>query len=298
MVKDELLNQIFTLEDDRKLGYAEYGTVTGKPIFYFHGHRSSRLEPKIYDIQDIENEVRLIAVDRPGFGLSDFTPDHSILNWSSDIINFANFLDIDQFSVLGCSGGAPFALACAYKNPTRVKSCGIVSGLGPIELGIEGMAKNNRKELELAQNHPNRLKMLFKLQARLSRKLVEKDIDEIIKWFRKRGKDLPAPDKKFFEEKEMLSVYVPLMIEPFRQGIMGPFHEAQLFVKPWDFKLRDISPDIKVYLWHGDFDTSVPKKMAKSLCQEIPSCKAKFYTNEAHLSTAVNHIKEILMKLI
>jgi pimeloyl-ACP methyl ester carboxylesterase len=298
MVEEELLNQIFTLEDGRKLGYAEYGTVTGKPIFYFHGHRSSRLEPKIYDIQEIENQVHLIAVDRPGFGLSDFTPNHSILNWSSDIIKLANSQNIDEFSVLGGSGGAPFALACAYKNPKRVLTCGIVSGLGPIEFGIEGMTKNNRKELELAQKHPNRLKLLFKLQARLSKKLVERDIDEIIKMFRKRGKNLPEPDRKFFEEKEMLSMYVPLMIEPFRQGIMGPFHEAQLFVKPWGFKLGDISPDIKVYLWHGDLDTSVPKKMAISLCQEIPSCEAKFYSDDAHLSTAVNHIKEILMKLI
>lgn len=298
MVEEELLNQLFTLEDGRKIGYAEYGTVTGKPIFYFHGHRSSRLEPKIYDIEEIKNQVHILAVDRPGFGLSDFTSGHSILSWSSDIIEFANSLNIDKFSVLGGSGGAPFALACAYKNPKRVVTCGIISGLGPIELGIEGMAKNNRRELKLAQKHPKILKLLFKLQAKLSKKLVEKDIDEIIKMFRKRGKNLPEPDKKIFEDKEKLSMYVALMIEPFRQGIMGPFHEAQLFVKPWDFKLSDISPEVKVYLWHGELDTSVPKKMAQSVCQEIPRCEAKFYAHEAHLSTAVNHIKEILTTLI
>ena len=70
---------------------------------------------------------------------------------------------------------------------------------------------------------------------------MEKDIDEIIKMFRKKGKNIPEPDKKFFEDKEKLSTYVPLMTEPFRQGIIGPFHEAQLFVKPWGFKLSDIS---------------------------------------------------------
>ncbi|MBY8985478.1 MAG: alpha/beta hydrolase [Candidatus Lokiarchaeota archaeon] len=298
MTEEDLLNQLYVLEDGRKIGYAEYGDVAGKPIFYFHGHGSSRLEPKIYDIEEIENQVRIIAVDRPGFGLSDFTLDHSILSWSSDIIELANSLKIDRFSVLGGSGGAPFALACAYKNPERIVTCGIVSGLGPIELGIEGMAKNNRRELELAQKNPNRLKLLFKLQAKLSKKLVEKDIEVILKKFRKRGKNLPEPDKKIFEDKEKLRMYVSLMTEPFRQGIMGPFHEAQLYVKPWNFKLTDISPDIKVYLWHGDLDTSVPKKMAQSVCQKIPNCEAKFYVDEAHLSTALNHIKEILMRLI
>ncbi|GAH24837.1 unnamed protein product, partial [marine sediment metagenome] len=68
--------------------------------------------------------------------------------------------------------------------------------------------------------------------------------------------------------------------------------------KPWGYKLGDISPEVKVYLWHGDLDTSVPKRMAELVCQEIPSCEARFYADEAHLSTAVNHIKEILMKLI
>ena len=298
MTEEDLLNQLFVLEDDRKISYAEYGDVAGKPIFYFHGHRSSRLEPKIYDIEQIKNQVRIIAVDRPGFGLSDFTSDHSILSWSSDIIELANSLKIDKFSVLGGSGGAPFALACAYKNPKRIESCGIVSGLGPIELGIEGMAKNNRRELELAQKNPNRLKLLFKLQAKLSKKLVEKDIDAILKKFRKKNKNLPEPDKKIFEDKEKLRMYVSLMTEPFRQGIMGPFHEAQLYVTPWNFKLTDISPDVKVYLWHGVLDTSVPKKMAQLVCQKIPNCEAKFYVDEAHLSTAINHIKEILLKLI
>ncbi|MFW9822033.1 MAG: alpha/beta hydrolase [Candidatus Thorarchaeota archaeon] len=297
MTKEELLNQIFSLRDGRKIGYAEYGNITETPIFYFHGHRSSRLEPKIYDIKDIKNQVHIIAIDRPGYGLSDFTPNHSILHWASDVIEFADSHNIERFSVLGGSGGAPFALGCAFKNSERIHSCGIVSGLGPIELGIEGMAKNNKKELVLAQHHPKRLKMLLKLQAKFSKKLLEKDINDIIKMFRKRGKNIPEPDKKFFEDKLKLSVYVPLMREPFRQGVIGPFHEAQLFVKSWGFKLGDIPPEVIVYLWHGELDTSVPKRIARLVCQEIPNCKAKFYPNEAHLSTAVNHIKEILKTL-
>lgn len=298
MNEKDLLNQLISLKDGRKLGYAEYGNIDGKPIIYFHGHRSSRLEPKIYDIGEIENDVHLLAVDRPGFGLSDYFHNHTILHWTDDIIEFADMLNIDKFSVLGGSGGAPFALACAYKIPKRLNSCGIVSGLGPIKYGIEGMAKNNRMELNLAQKHPKLLKKLFKLQMRFSKKLEDKDIEDIIKLFQKRGKNLPDPDRRFFEDKEKLNMFVPLMTEPFRQGINGPFHEAKLLARSWDFNLNDISPDIKVNLWHGELDTSVPKEMAQSVCQEIPNCEGKFYKDEAHLSTAVNHIQEILIKLI
>ena len=56
MTEKDLLNQVITLKDGRKLGYAEFGIENGKPVFYFHGHGSSRLEPKIYNI---EIKVRL-----------------------------------------------------------------------------------------------------------------------------------------------------------------------------------------------------------------------------------------------
>ena len=41
---DEKYNQIFTLKDGRKLGYAEFGNLEGKPIFYFHGWLGGRLD--------------------------------------------------------------------------------------------------------------------------------------------------------------------------------------------------------------------------------------------------------------
>lgn len=33
-----------TLEDGRKLGYAQYGSLSGKTVFYLHGLPGSRLE--------------------------------------------------------------------------------------------------------------------------------------------------------------------------------------------------------------------------------------------------------------
>ncbi|MHA2131739.1 MAG: alpha/beta fold hydrolase, partial [Promethearchaeota archaeon] len=85
MNEQDLLNQLIILKDGRKLGYAEYGNTDGKPIIYFHGHRSSRLEPKIYNITEVENDIHLKAVDRPEFGLSDYFQNHSFLHWSDDI---------------------------------------------------------------------------------------------------------------------------------------------------------------------------------------------------------------------
>ncbi len=298
MTEKDLLNQTVTLKDGRKLGYAEFGDIDGKPLFYFHGHGSSRLEPKMYDLEQLKDLVHLIAIDRPGFGLSDFYKEHSLLNWPDDVVDLADALNISNFSILGGSGGAPFALACAYKIPDKIHSCGIVSGLGPIKFGIEDMAKNNRNELNLASKHPKLLKLTFKFQLKYLNRLKNKDVEDIQKKFLKRGTNLPAPDKKFFEDKEKFSLYLELMGEPFRQGIMGPYHEAILFAHPWGFDLKDITSNMKVFSWHGELDTSVPIKMARTVCKTIPNCEIKIFNNEAHLSSAVNHIEEIITKLI
>jgi len=298
MTEKDLLNQTITLKEGRKLGYAEFGNIDGKSLFYFHGHGSSRLEPKMYDLEQLKDIVHLIAIDRPGFGLSDFNEEHSLLNWPDDVVDLADALNISNFSILGGSGGAPFALACAYKIPDKINSCGIVSGLGPIKFGIEDMAKNNRNELNLASKHPKLLKLTFKFQLKYLNRLKNKDVEDIQKKFLKRGVNLPAPDKKFFEDKEKFSLYLELMGEPFRQGIMGPYHEAILFAHPWGFDLKDITPNMKIFSWHGELDTSVPIKMARTVCKTIPNCEIKIFNNEAHLSSAVNHIEEIITKLI
>lgn len=298
MAEKDLLNQTITLKNGRKLGYAEFGNINGKPLFYFHGHGTSRLEPKMYNLEKIKDRVHLIGVDRPGFGLSDFNQEHSLLNWPDDIVELADSLNINKLSVLGGSGGAPFALACAYKLPDRLVSCGIVSGLGPIKLGIDDMAKNNRKELMMAQKNPKRLNFVFKLIVKFLDKLQKKPIEEVKKKLLKRGKNLLEPDKRFFEDTDNCSLYLELMGDSLRQGIAGPSRDSLLFANPWGFELKDISPDLKINSWHGKLDTSVPLRMARAMCNEIPNCDMKVYDNLGHLSSAITNIEEIITTLI
>lgn len=53
------------------LGYAGYGDPAGRPIFCFHGIPGSRIA---FDPHASTVNARLIAVDRPGIGLSDAKP--------------------------------------------------------------------------------------------------------------------------------------------------------------------------------------------------------------------------------
>jgi pimeloyl-ACP methyl ester carboxylesterase len=120
------------LGDGRKLGYAQYGRPDGEPLFYFHGHPGSRLEARFAHRAAAEAGLRVVALDRPGYGLSDFQPGRVITGWPADVAEAADLLRIGKFSVAGASGGGPYALACAWRLPGRVIRAAVISGVGPL----------------------------------------------------------------------------------------------------------------------------------------------------------------------
>jgi pimeloyl-ACP methyl ester carboxylesterase len=138
-------NQII-LNDGRTLGFAEYGDDQGQPFMYFHGFPSSRLEGRLVDDVARGQHLRIIAPDRPGFGLSDFKPGRKLTDWPEDVIGLANALELDRFSIVGLSGGGPYAAVCACKISTRLSAVGIISGSGPADLPgmLESMSPLNR----------------------------------------------------------------------------------------------------------------------------------------------------------
>ena len=131
----ERLQQEVTLADGRTLSFAEYGESNGRPIFYFHGFPGSRLDWLLGSDETVlkELKIRIIAPDRPDMGYSDYKPHRTVLEWPADVLELADALNCDHFSVLGVSGGGPYAASCARFIKNRVLNTGIVSGMGPSE---------------------------------------------------------------------------------------------------------------------------------------------------------------------
>ena len=77
------IDQQLKLQDRRMLGYTEYGAPEGVPLFYFHGFPGSRLDYLFFDAGEaaMEANARIIAADRPGYGLSGFQRGRRILDW-------------------------------------------------------------------------------------------------------------------------------------------------------------------------------------------------------------------------
>lgn len=59
-----------SVNDGHRLAYAEYGDPAGVPVLFLHGTPGSRLLGSLFADHAEDAGVRLLAVDRPGFGRS------------------------------------------------------------------------------------------------------------------------------------------------------------------------------------------------------------------------------------
>jgi pimeloyl-ACP methyl ester carboxylesterase len=282
--------QRFQLPDGRYLGYAEYGDARGLPVFYFHGFPGSRLEARLAEQEAVLYGIRLISVDRPGYGLSDVKRHRTLLDWADDTVHLADCLGIRRFSVVGVSGGGPYATACAFKIPHLIDKVAIVCGLGPVVTPCgrnraEGLTVNG---LLLAGRFPIFAQLPFAaaaliyrghpalMLALISRRFAECD---------RRALQIPALHRLLCDSFR----------EAFRRSLLGPARDLVLYGRDWGFPLHDIQVPIR--LWHGERDTVVPPAMAYMLADKIPTCQAVFYPEEGHFSIIANRLAGIMEEL-
>lgn len=94
---------------------------------YFHGLLGSRLESNFDAQSSLVHGVLFISVDRPGYGLSTYSPKRSYLDFVQDVEQLLNYLALPKVLVIGYSSGGPYALACAARIPERLIGCSVVS---------------------------------------------------------------------------------------------------------------------------------------------------------------------------
>jgi pimeloyl-ACP methyl ester carboxylesterase len=282
-------DRVIRLADGRLLGYCEYGDPLGRPLLFFHGLPGSRLEGDLFDAAAAERGVRVIAVDRPGFGLSDFQPGRTLLHWKDDIAELTSALALEHFAVAGLSGGGPYAAVCAWGLPQRVTGAGLVSGAGPFDRDENwaGMSGTNRGLFRLARSAPFLVGAPMKMMSFFVGRFPDRAAQLM-------AKSLPAADRAVLERRGTEEL-IRDSREAFRSGERGAIYETKLIVRPWEFDLREIS--VPVHLWQGLDDVNVPPAMGKYLAETIPGCQAHFIPDAGHF-WALDHAGEILDALV
>jgi len=279
-----------SLLDGRRLAYAEYGDPQGKPVFFFHGTPGSRLFHHPDASVAASAGARIIAVDRPGFGRSDFKPCRTLLDWPNDVVQLADALNIQRFAVMGYSGGGPYAAVCASSIPERLTAAGLISSIAPLDSpqvtrGMQGMG-------HLFFSLDRHLPPLAKLGCWLMCTTWRHNPDL---YFRSQINGLRNSEEAHTLLPKMKAMLTADFIEAVRSGTQGITWDLELLSRPWGFHLHVINCD--VLLWHGESDTQAPIAMGKRLASAIPHCRVTLFPGEGHWAI-YSHWQEILTALV
>ncbi|KAL5344025.1 Alpha/Beta hydrolase protein [Aspergillus crustosus] len=288
-------NQKITLHDGRTLGFAEFGAPKGFPLLYFHGFPSSRLEGSGVESIARKKGLRIIAPDRPGYGLSTFQPARRIPDWPGDVQTLVDHLGLSRFAVLGGSGGGPYALACAHLLPReKLVGLGVLAGAGPWEAGLQHVSLPRRLISLMARRIPGLLEV--GLDGTIGALRWAVSTKPVIRWVENWLEQQEPSDKSGLPIEERRQMVLTMMFEAFTQGSAATVQEAVLLSQNWGFNLQDVRYD-KIRIWHGEKDANAPIEMIRYMAEKLPHAVLKVYEGETHY-TVSRHLEDILDELV
>lgn len=285
------LNLAATLTDGRRLAYAEVGDPAGAPVIYCHGFPASRLESRLVATAAERTGTRLIAPDRPGYGLSDWKAGRALPDFADDVAELADSLGLGRFRVLGVSGGGPYALALGSRLPERVEAVAVVCGLGPLSRpeALAAMRWPARLGFGTALRHPRLNRFLFGLVlGRLMRLSPEITLALLTV-------GMPPADRRTLGRPEIRSEVCAALRESLRQGLRGPLLDMTLYTQTWPFDPAGIAAPVS--FWHGEADATVPVCHAR-MAAVMPKADLRLLPDEGHFSLPVEHAEAILENLL
>lgn len=276
---------LITLSDGRSLSYAQYGAISGQPVLYFHSTPSSRLE-HLDEALLLTMGVRLICVDRPGYGGSTTKEYRKVIDWVDDIEQLTNALTLPSYSILAFSGGGPYALACAYKLPSQIDKVILCGSSAPLAIP------------QLYASLPEQVRMYYDA--------VTYDAHEAIKHFGNAVNSpealmgimeslLPEPDQQLFSNPWFRNMYQQSLAESIKQGLCGFVWDMRAIATDWGFDIKNIEKEIE--LWTGGKDQNISPVLFDYLTTTLPHCNRTALNDSGHY-LLFSHTEEIVNRLI
>jgi pimeloyl-ACP methyl ester carboxylesterase len=251
-----------------------------------HGTPGSRDGPKPRDSVLYRMGIRLISYDRPGYGGSSRYAGRTVVDAVDDVLAIADRLGLNQFAVVGRSGGAPHALACAARIADRLsRTAALVSVAPPNAPDLDWFDGMNRQNVRgYAGDDVERL--LERLRVRAER--VRADPEHLLQEL---SSDMTESDMRVVRDVSIRRLLQQSYAEGLRHGPFGWIDDALALRRPWGFDPMEITGKVK--LWHGADDTFSPVHHTHWLADRIPNVEVEVRTSTAHFG-AVDVLQHIL----
>jgi len=274
------------------LAWNEFGDPSGKPVFYYHGWPSSRLQARLAHHIARDRGLRLIAMDRPGIGKSTLVRERKLVDWPELMARFADHLGIAKFGQLGVSGGGPYVLACAAMIPERLTGSAVLAGMVPLpltDLGTEGLHPLYRTLIPLRKAPAPFFTGGFRI-ASLAAKCRPDAIPVSLLL-----RSLSVADREIMLHDPEIW---PVLTKSFTEGVcglsggQGVMTDAEIYLRKPAINPEEITHAIRY--WHGGDDKNIPATLVRDLVGKMPSATLDVVDGLGHFSLAVLRAGEAL----
>ena len=268
------------LPGGRRVQLWDGGDPAGTPVVFFHGCPDTRHAAMTGHGAAVRTGVRLVAVNRPGYGVSD-VHESGQASVADDAVAVTDLLGIDGFAVLGMSTGGPYAFACAARHRDRVFAAAVVAAPSEEE-------SLRRSTYGTVADAIERARPEF---AAFVATVAPDDPDDTALAARWRTM-LPADDAALLAEFADADVAASVREALARHD--GFLRDAAVTFRPWEFRVEDAT--CPTTLWYGERDTNAPPANGVELAARLPHASLRL-RDTTHLATLLTGWEEILSSL-
>lgn len=246
------------LPDGRTLAWREYGNPRGVPCVLVPDIRSSRLAPEwlLHD-SALPDGVRLMAIDRPGTGVSDPVGFGGADDPAEDLARMVQTLAVGRVVVIGIGYGADAALALADRSPELVAAVMAVSVRSVVDLPETRWRRNPFARRPVPWSGP------LDAWARAAGKgtLTDEQV-----WDRAVQRMEPAAAAALgqrWHDVDFRSAVAADLTQT-SDGWIHPEHqERPAWVRQW-------SSNVPVHCWHGREESLTPVSAVRAIAEQRP----------------------------
>ncbi|HZP93056.1 MAG TPA: alpha/beta hydrolase [Burkholderiales bacterium] len=262
-----------TLPDGRLLAWVDLGDASGTPVLAMHGLPGSRFQRHPDESIPRDLGVRVLHLERPGFGRSSVRRGRRLRDWPEDVAHLADALGLGRFAIVGVSGGGPYALACASMLGERVTRTAVVSGVGPRGSMQGPMPWTARVGLRLAPYAAWVLAPPVAVMAWYARRNPLRYLDRV-------AAAMPPVDRSVLARPAVRGMFAQDMSAAYSQGHRGFLDDLRLIAGNWKLSLESIR--CPVAFWHGTADALVPDGASRALAAAIPGSALHLFEGAGH----------------
>lgn len=271
----------------------DVGDPAGMPVLYLHGTPDTRRARHPDDQRAATCGVRLLAVDRPGFGASSPDASATFTSFGADVAAVLEALDVAEVRLLAWSAGAPWAIGVATALGPRVIASALVAGTVPVEAYEDAAVIAAAGDARLAMVEAARDLGALDAAEFMGPMLVPDPPTWDLAREQLQGHD-PVTQAEFAGVPGALERMAEAMLDSVDGGVAGLIHDVATAYAPGGLELARVTGPVR--LWYGEEDPTCPPAFGRWYADRLPAATLRVVSGAGH-ALLLTHWDDVLRDL-